>query len=155
MSSEDQTIETGTIHRSLGYWSSLVSRVMEAEFNKRLSGYEVTRVAWAVLGAITYDRISTPSELSDFLNIDRAAITRLLDKLESQDLVARNRKAGDRRSITLLVTPKGKALAAELLQISKSVNEQFTSGLSPEEAEQYIAIIRKMLANGDKPVGTL
>jgi DNA-binding MarR family transcriptional regulator len=128
---------------------------MEAEFNKRLSGYEVTRVSWAVLGAITYDGKTTPSELADFLKIDRAAITRLLDKLDDQGLVSRTRRDSDRRSVTLQVTPKGKALSADLLQLSNSVNELFVTGLSPKEAEQYIATVKKMLANGDKSVGTL
>ena len=155
MKHENGIIESGAIHHSLGYWSSLIARVMEAEFNKRLSGYEVTRVSWAVLGAVTYDGKSTPSELADFLKLDRAATTRLLDKLESQGLIARNRKDSDRRSVMLQVTPKGKALSAELLQLSNSVNEQFASGLGPKEAEQYIATVRKMLANGDKAVGTL
>ena len=148
-------IESGAIHQSLGYWSSLIARLMEAEFNKRLSGYDVTRVSWAVLGAITYDGKTTPSELADFLKIDRAAITRLLDKLDEQGLVARTRGDSDRRSVTLQVTPKGKALSAERLQLSNSVYELFASGLSPKEAEQYIATVRKMLANGDKSVGTL
>lgn len=151
----DSMMESGAIHQSLGYWSSLIARSMEAEFNKRLSSYEVTRLRWAVLGAITYDGMTTPSELADFLRIDRAAITRLLDKLDDQGLVARTRRDSDRRSVTLHVTPKGKALSAELLQLSNSVNELFASGLSPKEAEQYIATIRKMLANGEKSVRTL
>lgn len=155
MSRKTYNTKSGAIHKSLGYWSSLIARSMEAEFNKRLSGYEVTRVGWAVLGAIAVDGMTTPSELADFLKIDRAAITRLLDKLVAQGLIARNRKDGDRRSVALRVTPKGKALSAELLQLSKSVYEQFATDLSPEEAEQYIATVRKMLANGDKAVGTL
>lgn len=155
MNNESYSTKSITIHRSLGYWSSLVARVMEAEFNKRLSGYEVTRVAWAVLGAVTYDGMTTPSELSYFLKIDRAAITRLLDKLETQELIVRSRKGNNRRSVVLQVTPKGEALATELAQLSKSVNAHFATGLSSEEGEQYIATVRKMLQNGQMTVGTL
>lgn len=128
---------------------------MEAEFNKRLSGHEVTRVTWAVLGAVTYDGVTTPSELSDFLKIDRAAITRLLDKLEVQELVVRSRKGNDRRSVMLQVTPKGEALAAELAQISKSINAQFAANLGSQEAERYIDTVKKMLKTGQKTVGKL
>jgi len=155
MNNESYNPNSVTIHRSLGYWSSLIARTMEAEFSKRLSGYEVTRVAWAVLGAVTYDGMTTPSELSDFLKIDRAAITRLLGKLESQGLIVRNRNGNDRRSVALQVTPKGEALATELAQLSNSVNAHFATGLSPQEAEQYIATVKKMLQNGQKTVGTL
>lgn len=151
----NQVVTPDTIHQSLGYWSSLIARSMEAEFNKRLSGYDITRTGWAVLGAITYDHVSTPSALADFLKIDRAAITRLLDKLEAQGLITRNRMTENRRAISLRVTPAGRTLAADLRAISNDVNAQFAAGLSPQEAEQYIATIKKMIANSTRSVGTL
>ena len=146
---------TRSIHQSLGYWTSLTARTMEAEFNKRLARFEITRVAWAVLGAIHSDGKSTPSQLADFLSIDRAAITRLLDKLEKQNLIIRDRTDEDRRSVFLLLTPKGEALSVELAQESQAVNAQFAAGLTPEEIEQYMATVRKMLANGKKAVTAL
>lgn len=141
-----------SIHQSLGYWTSLAARTMEAEFNKRLARFEITRVAWAVLGAIHSDEKSTPSELAEFLSIDRAAITRLLDKLEKQGLIIRQRTDEDRRSVSLLLTPKGKALSVDLARESQAVNAQFSDGLTPEEIEQYVVTVRKMLANGKKAV---
>ena len=144
-----------SIHQSLGYWTSLAARAMEAEFNKRLARFGITRVAWAVLGAIHYDEKSTPSELAEFLRIDRAAITRLLDKLEQQGLITRRRAGEDRRSVSLRLTPKGEALSVELARESEAVNAQFTAGLTPEDIDQHVATIRKMLANDKKPVTAL
>ena len=146
---------TQSIHHSLGYWTSLIARTMEADLNKRMSGYGITRVAWAVLGAMHFDGKKTPSELATFLRIDRAAITRLLDKLEAQELIARKRTGCDRRSVSLLVTPKGEILAATIEQESSAVNAQFTTGLNPKDIEHYIETIKKMLANGKGTVGTL
>lgn len=125
---------------------------MEAEFNNRLARFELTRVAWAVLGAIHSDEKSTPSELAEFLSIDRAAITRLLDKLEKQGLIIRQRTDEDRRSVSLLLTPKGKSLSVDLARESQAVNAQFSDGLTPDEIEQYVVTVRKMLANGKKAV---
>lgn len=152
---QQTTQTTQSIHHSLGYWTSLIARTMEADFNSRLSGFGITRVAGAVLGAIHFNGKETPSELAKFLSIDRAAVTRLLDKLESQGLVARNRTGCDRRSVSLLVTPKGKTLSATIAQESRAVNAQFTTGLSPENIEHYIETIKKMLANSKGTVGTL
>ncbi len=132
-----------------------MARTMEADLNKRLSGHGITRVAWAVLGAIYFDEKKTPSELAAFLSIDRAAITRLLDKLEVQELIARNRAGSDRRSVSLLVTPKGKTLSDTIAQESSAVNAQFTTGLSPENIEHYIETIKKMLENGKEAISTL
>lgn len=155
MNDELKHPKTQSIHQSLGYWTSLSARTMEAEFNKRLARFEITRVAWAVLGAIHSDEKSTPSELAEFLSIDRAAITRLLDKLEKQNLIVRHRTDDDRRSVSLLMTPKGEALSVELAKESDAVNTQFSDGLTPEEVEQYIATVRKILANGKKAVTAL
>ncbi len=146
---------TQSVHHSLGYWTTLIARTMEADFNKRLSGYGITRVAGAVLGAIHFDEKKTPSELAAFLRIDRAAVTRLLDKLETQELIERNRTGCDRRSVSLLVTPRGKKLSATIAQESRAVNAQFATGLSPEDIEQYIETIKKILANGRETVETL
>jgi len=146
---------TRSIHQSLGYWTSLAARAMEAEFNKRLARFGITRVSWAVLGAIHYDKKSTPSELAEFLSIDRAAITRLLEKLETQNLINRRRIGEDRRSVSLRLTPKGKALSVELARESETVNAQFAAGLTPEDVDQYIVTVRKMLANGKKAVTAL
>lgn len=155
MKTADRTPDSPSIHESLGYWTSLFARTIEAEFNRRLSAFGVTRVSWAVLGAVHYDGITTPSDLAKFLGIDRAAVTRLLDKLVAQDLVSRGQKETDRRSISLQVTSKGAALAVELSKESKAVNAQFSNGLNNEEIEQYLATVRKMLINSTETAGTL
>lgn len=144
-----------SIHQSLGYWTSLAARSMEAELNKRLVPLEITRVAWAVLGAIHYDEKSTPSELAQFLSIDPAAVTRLLNKLETQQLITRCRTGEDRRSVSLRLTPKGEALCVEAARESEIVNAQFAAGLSPDEVEKYILMLKKMLGNGETAVSSL
>jgi len=144
-----------SIHLSLGYWTSFAARAMESEFNKRLAPYGITRVTWAVLGAIHYDEKSTPSELAAFLSIDRAAITRLLDKLEKQNLITRHRTGEDRRSLSLQLTQKGEALCVKIARESKAVNAQFTAGLTPEDIDKYIETIRKILDNGSKTANSL
>lgn len=144
-----------SIHQSLGYWTSLAARAMEAEFNKRLTRFGITRVAWAVLGAIHYDEKSTPSELAEFLSLDRAAITRLLDKLETEKLITRRRTGDDRRSVTLQLTPKGEAVSLGVAQESEVVNAQFANGIAPDDVEQYIETVKKMLGNGNKAVSSL
>lgn len=128
---------------------------MEAEFNKRLARFGITRVAWAVLGSIHYDEKLTPSELAEFLSLDRAAITRLLDKLETEKLITRRRTGDDRRSVALRLTPKGEAVSLEVAQESEIVNAQFATGIAPEDVEQYIETIKKLLGNGSKAVSSL
>ena len=144
-----------SIHDSLGYWSSLLSRSMEAALNKRLAAYGVTRVSWAVLGAICFDEKRAPSEISAFLRLDRAAVTRLLDKLVDSGLVERGRDERDRRAVSIKATPKGRALAVELSRESEAVNADFAGLLTDEEAATFIRLARKMTRAGPTSLDTL
>lgn len=56
----------------------------------------------------------TPSELATRERVQRPTATRLIAKLEDQNLVARTADPGDRRSFLIAITPEGKALLHEI-----------------------------------------
>lgn len=140
------------VHQSVGYWASLLSRSMEAEFSRHLAPYGLTRMSYAVLASMVFDDRLTPSGIADALGVDRAAVTRLLDKLEAQKLIARDRDAGDRRSVLLRGLPRGEALANEMREHSRSVNAHFTKALTRDETERFVELARTMLrSTGVRP----
>ena len=72
------------------------------------------------------------------MNTTRAAIAKLLDKLETQKLTTCRRTAEDRRSVSLRLTRKGEALSVEMTYETEFVNSQFATRLTPEEVELFI-----------------
>jgi DNA-binding MarR family transcriptional regulator len=149
MSSYPETVDTTSIHQSVGYWVGLLSRTMEAEFSRRLAPHGLTRMSYAVLGAMVFDAKTTPSGIADFLGLDRGAVTRLLDKLEAQDLILRERGEDDRRSVSIEVTAIGKKLARQLQAHSRAVNAQFTAVLGRDETERFIELVKLMLTQAE------
>ena len=149
MSKTVEAPPTASIHTSVGYWAGLLARSMEAEFNRRLAPYGLTRMSYAVLGAMVFDTKSTPSDVADFLGLDRAAASRLLDKLEAQGLIRRDRDQGDRRAVTIRATSLGETLAHEMQAHSRAVNATFTADLTPEQTDAFIRTVKAMLANVD------
>lgn len=150
--------KTGTnisIHKSVGYWVSLLSRSMEAEFSRRLAPHGLTRMSYAVLGSLVFDGQTAPSGIADFLGVDRAAVTRLLDKLEAQKLIARDRGKKDGRLVWIRATAKGETLAAEMQCCSRAVNAQFTDALTSEDSEKLVELVQAMLANSGMRVESL
>ena len=141
--------EEAFIHQSVGYWASLLARSMEAEFGHRLAPYGLTRMSYAVLGAMVFDGKSTPSGIADFLRVDRGAVTRFLNRLEAKKLIERERGTGDRRSVAIIVKPEGEALAKELQAHSRAVNARFTADLGPEGAGKFVDLVKAMLAHAD------
>ena len=144
-----------SLQSSTGYWLTRFARAFEAELEKRLAVHDVTRASWAVLSAIQHHAKTTPAELASFIDIDRAAITRHLDRLEKQELVQRQHSSTDRRRVNLKLTQKGLFLISELAAESMATNAKFTAGLIQSEIDTVQATIKKMLSNSDVVIADL
>ena len=79
--------ETYSLQSSTGYWVTRLTRAIEADFEARLKKHNVTRASWGILSAIKHHDVTTPAALASFIDIDRAAITRHLDRIEKQGLI--------------------------------------------------------------------
>lgn len=85
------------------------------------------------------------TDLSDRLLCERSTITRLVDFLESEDLLARIADADDRRSQRVILTSRG-ALLRDRARVAHeaSLQERFR-GLSEEEQQQLSQLHHKLL----------
>jgi len=141
--------EPYSLRSSTGYWVTRLARAIEADFEARLEENNVTRASFAVLSAIRHHDVTTPAALADFIGIDRAAITRHLDRIEEQGLIIRDRSSSDRRSVNLKLTAEGERLVPELAAKSRAANAKFTGGLTDSENDTVQALIQRMLETSD------
>ena len=144
-----------SLQSSTGYWVTRLARTLEADLGQRLAVHEVTRTSWALLSAIHHHGKTAPAALAGFIGIDRAAITRHLDSLETRELVQRHQIATDRRAVNIKLTKKGLLLISELAAESVATNAKFTAGLDPSEIDAMQSTIKKMLSNNDVVVADL
>ena len=135
-----------SIQRSTGYWITRLARSMERDFDKRLKPLGITRGAYAVLSAIHHDKKNRPAELSDYLGLDGAAITRYLDRVEELGLIERTQNAADRRSSHIELTSDGRRVVGQGLSASRATNEKFTAGFTAAEIDCFHSGMQKMLA---------
>jgi DNA-binding MarR family transcriptional regulator len=84
----------------------LVIFKLEACMKVVLSGKNLSLSHIMLLRYILVKGEATPMELARELNVTTGNITGLLDKLENEGLVVRNRSAKDRRVINITVTQK-------------------------------------------------
>jgi MarR family 2-MHQ and catechol resistance regulon transcriptional repressor len=96
------------------------------------------------------------SALCSELGVTNAAISQLLDKLEQQNLIIRSIDTNDRRVKPIILTEHGLQFVQEGIQLRQKMLEQLTSSLTPEEQNQSIVILTKLLAKAkeifDQPV---
>ena len=90
---------------------------------------------------------ASPNRLAPALGTDTAGMTRLLDRLESKNLVHRSQHPTDRRSVVVELTEQGRELVPHLPPVFGRVTGQLLAGFSATELDQLTAMLTRMLDN--------
>jgi DNA-binding MarR family transcriptional regulator len=77
------------------------------------------------------------SELAGLLGIEKAALTGLADRAERRGLVARTAVPGDRRAVSVALTPEGREVASTFHDDVSASLDQLTDVLPSEERERF------------------
>ena len=136
------------IHNSYTFWISRLASLMQEKFNNMLKNQDVTWPQWMVLNVLNQKLAKTPATIAENLGIDRSAVTRLLDRLESKSLVVREHDKLDRRSVTIQMTEQGRQLMARVNESAREHQRQFLSGLHNTEFRSLKVNLQKMLKAG-------
>jgi DNA-binding MarR family transcriptional regulator len=86
-------------------------------------------------------------ELAILTNRDRANVTRIIDILEREEMVERRDDVNDRRVFKIYLTKKGKSLEEGTATIAKQAIKDATQGISKEEIEICMKVLRQTLEN--------
>lgn len=95
----------------------------------------------------------TPTELYSTLMISSGGLTHRLGRLETAGLIAREKSARDGRSLEVVLTPAGRALAEEAFRADMANEARFLAHLAPAERETLAGLLRKLLEEIEAPGG--
>lgn len=95
-------------NQSYGFLLGKVLQQMETKFAEGLAPYEINARQYGVLLFINGNPYSSQKDISENLQIDRTTMVSHIDHLETLEFVERTRNPNDRRTYSLLITPKGK-----------------------------------------------
>jgi len=84
-------------------------------------------------------------ELSRLLGINSGFVTRLIDRLETQGLVRRDRNSPDRRVVNLTLTEAGRIVAARIAECAPAVLNRRLSGFTEMEFAALYGLLDKLL----------
>jgi len=135
---------------SVGYLMRKVMSSIRTQADAQLSTHDMTYAQWLPLFKLSLCQSAiTVASLARDLETDPASMTRVLDRLEAKGLVARERSTTDRRVVQLALTPEGQAVAAQVPPVLADVLNGHLSDFTPEEWQQLLHFLRRMLANGE------
>lgn len=136
--------------QSVGYLMRRVIGSILAQADARLAGLDLTYAQWLPLYKLAMGGCDTVAGLARDLEVDPAAMTRALDRLEAKGLVRRERSTVDRRLVHLQLTEAGRQAAGEVPPVMAEVLNQHLAGFSAEEWQQLVGFLQRMLANGER-----
>lgn len=111
--------------------SAAIHLLRWARLADRETGLSAERLS--ILSVLAYAGSKTVTELAEIEMVSPPAISRILNSLEENGFVARERVANDRRYVSVRVTTKGKALMNEARARRL---ERIAAGLERLDAEQ-------------------
>lgn len=80
-------------------------------------------------------------DLSNLMNVADSSAGRLLDRLERENLIERERNGDDRRVTYVKLTKKGKKLISDLLPIGEEFNSDLLEGITEEELADRKSVV--------------
>ncbi|MEU0570898.1 MarR family transcriptional regulator [Nonomuraea sp. NPDC005983] len=144
----DDLTSAAPVELILGGGSLLVQvgRDLNTETERLLAPYDLTAQQAALLLHAARGG-ATPSGLMRQLGTDTAGMTRLLDRMQAKELLVRARHPGDRRSVVIELTPRGRALVPKLPPVFGRITRQAFTGFSAEEVAQVTGMLRRIVDN--------
>lgn len=134
----------------MGYITENAMKQVSEAFGRRLQNTSITRVQWIALYYLkTQNRISQ-NDLSKLMNVKDSSAGRLIDRLERDGLIKRERNDNDRRVIYISLTDKGDKLISDLIPIGIQFNNDLLEGIDEKELLIYDKVLKKMLSNIEK-----
>ncbi len=100
-----------------------------------------------VLKIITKKPQCTAVDIANFLDRDKAQVTRLLSALIKQELIVKGPNPEDKRSQCLAITERGKAIVDQLSEVDSEMFEKMKIGIDSDELATFERVAKAMAQN--------
>ncbi|WP_338441275.1 MarR family transcriptional regulator [Synechococcus elongatus IITB4] len=126
-----------------------IARLLEKQRETLLAKYGLSVWSFDVLATLRRQGSPyqlKPTDLYSLLMLSSGAMTNRIDRLEQDGIVVRSRDGSDRRSVIVQLTPKGIALADEVMPVLfAQESELLAQFATPAELERLVPLLRRLL----------
>lgn len=129
----------------VGKISGAINRTFLRAFTAE--GIDITTEQWSVLACLWEKDKVTQQTLCNLTAKDKPSMTRLIDKLEKQNLVTRVSDYNDRRINLIHLTSNGAALQEKANEIVQNITTKTLKGITDEEINFVRIALKKIMVN--------
>jgi len=141
-----QGFEIGNMIRKIG---NMYDTILNVEYgDSEISNRRLEILAQLyIFSEIDKNEKITPTSLSHFQSVNKNTISSLINGLESQGLLVREKDANDRRMIRLKITDAGRDVVKALIPTQIDYMNVISSELTDIEKEQLIDLLTKLMVS--------
>jgi MarR family transcriptional regulator, multiple antibiotic resistance protein MarR len=150
----DDQEEAKSVHDSdlaplIGQVKFAITAGVEQEFLRceELAGLEITAAQFVILRNVLRGSAESACDLCHVMDYDRGAMSRMIDRLETKNLLRRVPLAHTRRSVALEVTAAGKAAYPTMEACLDKVVARMLKGVTKAQIRDTQKVLRRMLEN--------
>ena len=137
--------QAGFRHRNLPLLLLHAREGIIGQFRPILNAHGVTEQQWRIVRALLERGPMEPRQIGAVCRFSSPAVTGMLARMDDLGLVTRERQAQDARRVTVSLTPRSRALAAELAPQIEAVYQRIEDHIGPEFTERFYATLDEVI----------
>jgi DNA-binding MarR family transcriptional regulator len=129
---------------SPGYLVRVIHQMSVAAIDRALAEDGMTATQWMTLVSLYFNHADTCAGLARRMAHDKGAMTRIIDQIEANGWVLRQRDPDDRRVVRLTLTDAGRAAALSAKQKVIACWNGFLADWSEREVEDLVQMLQRL-----------
>lgn len=135
------------LSRNFGFILNDVARLMRITFDRRVKALGLTRSQWWVLNHLFRNNGTTQSELADILEIEKATLGRLLDRMEAKGWIRRQEHSTDRRAKCVFLTDEVEPAVKTMRAAAADLRRDALANFDNTDRERFVDMLLAIKTN--------
>jgi MarR family transcriptional regulator for hemolysin len=131
---------------------AVIARRWRVRLDERLVGLDMSQARWVALYWLSQEPEGiSQTALAERTAVEAPTLTRVIDQLESQELVKRTCSPTDRRVNLLTLSERALPLVNEINHIAEGLRQEVMADVTLEEFKMAMSVLRRMRTRLDRP----
>lgn len=131
-------------HRDLLFLLHDVARLLHVDADKRARSHGMTRAQWGILLWLERQPGISQKELAELLEVEPITVARLIDRLQTRDMVERRPDPRDRRVWRLHLRPPAHDVLQEIAEQRAEMTRLVSQGIESDTLDMMTEVLLLM-----------
>ncbi|MGM9974399.1 MAG: MarR family winged helix-turn-helix transcriptional regulator [Clostridiaceae bacterium] len=135
------------MNKRIGRLIAVLYRKNQMFLSQALKPYGITTAEYPLLITLNYSDGVTQEEIAGRISMDKSAVARAIQTLESKELIIKNKDLKDQRSNRIYLTTKGREVIKPIDKTLDELNDLLMKDIDIDKREEIHLLLAQMVEN--------